>query len=289
MTPAEKSASTAEPAPAGATAGLSPPTRATRSTTRQSAPTSNEIRRLVLRPATKNPTWGYRRIHRELAGLGHHIASSTIWQILKTSGIDPAPKRSEATWPQFLHSQAAIACDSFTVDTAPLRSYYVLFFIDIPTRQVFYAGTTANPTRAWTTQAARNLFLCHGDKLSGSRVSVRDRGSQFIDTFDETFRTEGPKILKTPVRTPVANAFAEQWIGTIRRELLDRTIIWNQQQLERLVIDYNEHYNEHRPHRSLHQCPPLRPKPSANADPPRLRVIKSTRCDGLIHEYRNAA
>ncbi len=124
---------------------------------------------------------------------------------------------------------------------------------------------------------------------------VRDRDSQFIDTFDEIFRTAGPKILKTPVRTPVANTFAEQWIGTIRRELLDRTIIWNQQQLERLVIDYIEYYNTHQAtrrvaaHRSLDQCPPLRPKPSADADPPRLRVIKSTRCDGLIHEYRNAA
>ncbi len=111
-------------------------------------PTSNKIRRLVLRLATKNPTWDYRRIHGELAGLGHHIASSTVWKILKTGGIDPAPKRSEVTWSQFLHSQAAVACDFFTLNTAPLRSYYLLFFIDIPTRQAFYAGTTPNPTGA---------------------------------------------------------------------------------------------------------------------------------------------
>jgi putative transposase len=109
-------------------------------------PTSIDIRRLVLRLAAENPTWGYRRIHGELAGLGHRLASSTVWQILKASGIDPAPERSEVTWPQFLHSQAAVACDFFTVDTAPLRRYYVLFFIHIPTRQVFYAGATANPT-----------------------------------------------------------------------------------------------------------------------------------------------
>ena len=252
-------------------------------------PTSDEIRRLVLRLATENPTLGYRRIHGELAGLGHQIASSTVWQILKASGIDPAPERSGVTWSQFLHSQAAVACDFFTVDTAPLRRYYVLFFIHIPTRQVFYAGVTANPTGAWTTQAARNLFLRHADQLADSRALVRDRGSQFIDAFDEIFRTEGLKILKTPVRTPVANAFAERWIGTIRRELLDRTIIWNQQQLERLVVDYIDHYNTHRPHRSLDQ---QSPKP-VEAPPPvqghHLRVVKSTNCDGLINEYRNAA
>ena len=252
-------------------------------------PTSDQIRRVVLRLAAENPTWGYRRIHGELASLGHDVASSTVWQILKTSGIEPAPGRTEVTWSHFLHSQAAVACDFFTVDTALLRRYYVLFFIHIPTRQVFYAGVTANPTGAWTALAARNLFLRHADQLAGSRALVRDRGSQFIDTFDEIFRTEGLKILKTPVRTPVANAFAERWIGTIRRELLDRTIVWNQQQLDRLVVDYIDHYNTHRPHRSLAQRPPL----AAEAPPPvqgrHLRVVKSTRCHGLINEYQNAA
>ncbi|MDH5522289.1 MAG: integrase core domain-containing protein, partial [Acidimicrobiia bacterium] len=89
-----------------------------------------------------------------------------------------------------------------------------------------------------------------------ARALVRDRASQFIDPFDKIFRTEGIKILNTPVRTPVANTFAERWIGSIRRELLDRTIIWNHRQLERLVTDYIAHYNQHRPHRSLQQRPP---------------------------------
>ena len=120
-------------------------------------PTPNQIRRLVLRLAAENPTWGYRRIHGELAGLGHRIASSTVWKILKANGIDPAPDRSDITWSQFLHSQAVVACDFFTVDTPLLRRYYVLFFIHIPTRQVFYAGVTANPTGALTTQARTRL------------------------------------------------------------------------------------------------------------------------------------
>ncbi len=250
--------------------------------------TAIEIRRLVLRLARENPTWGYRRIHGELAGLGHRIASSTVWQILKTGGIDPAPERSDVTWSQFLHSQAAVACDFFTIDTASLRRYYILFFIHVPTRQVFFAGITANPTGDWTTQAARNLFLRHADQIAGSRALVRDRGSQFIKSFDEIFRTEDFKILKSLIRSPVANTFAERWIGSIRRELLDRTIIWNQRQLERVVVDYIEHYNNHRPHRSLDQRPPL-PPPAAEPDLPRLRMVMSTRCDGLINEYRNAA
>ncbi|MCP4303429.1 MAG: transposase family protein [bacterium] len=202
-----------------------------------------------------------------------NIGHPQVWQILKTNGINPAPHRSDVTWSQFLHSQAAVACDFFPVDTALLRRYYVLFFIHIPTRQVFFAGVTANPTGAWTSQAARNLFLRHDRQLADAQALVRDRGSQFVDAFDEIFRTEGFKILRTPIRTPVANAFAERWIGSIRRELLDRTIIWNQAQLERLVIDYSGHYNEHRPHRSLDQRPPLAASPIVSA--PHLRVMKS--------------
>jgi transposase InsO family protein len=136
---------------------------------------------------------------------------------------------------------------------------------------------------------ARNLFLRHADRLTGSRALVRDRGSQFVDAFDEIFQTESLKILKTPVRTPVANSFAERWIGSIRRELFDRTLIWNRHQLERLVADYINHYNEHRPHRSLDQRPPLRTRAPPLLDQRHLRVMKSSRCDGLIHEYRNAA
>ena len=252
-------------------------------------PTAIELRRLIVRLAAENPTWGHRRIHGELVGLGHKIASSTVWQILKDHGIDPAPTRSAVTWTEFLRSQAAVATDFFTVDTATLRRYYVLFFIHIETRQVFYAGVTANPTGAWTTQAARNLFLHHAEHLDAARALVRDRGSQFIDSFDEIFRTEGFKILRTPVRTPVANTFAERWIGSIRRELLDRTIIWNQRQLERLVVGYVEHYNQHRPHRSLQQRPPTPTTHPPDSPPATVTVLRTARCDGHVNEYQNAA
>ncbi len=251
--------------------------------------TADEVRRLIIAMATDNPTWGYRRIHGELSGLGHRLGASTVWTILKRHGVDPAPHRSTVTWTEFLRSQAAVACDFATIDTALLRRYYLLFFIDVSTREVFFAGITANPTGAWTTQAGRNLFLRHHDRLADARALVRDGGSPFIDAFDEIFRTEGLKILKTPVRTPVANTFAERWIGTVRRELLDRTIIWNRSQVERLVIDYINHYNTHRPHRSLDQRPPLETDAPPRADQSHLRVVKSTRCNGLINEYQHAA
>ena len=144
---------------------------------------------------------------------------------------------------------------------------------------------TDHPSGVWTTQAARNLFLHHADGLAGTRALVRDRASQFTRAFDEIFRTEGCEVLKTPVRTPAANAFAERWIGTLRRELLDRTIIWNQRQLNRLVVDCIDHYNTHRPHRSLDQQPPV----ATNPPDRHLQVLRTARCDGLINEYRNAA
>ena len=152
-----------------------------------------------------------------------------------------------------------------------LRRHYLLFFIDITTREVFLAGITAHPTGAWTTQAARNLFLRHGHRFANARALVRDRGGQFVAAFDEIFQTEGVTVLKTPVRTPVANAFAERWIGTLRRELLDRTIIWNRSQLERLVVEYIEHYNHHRPHRSLDQRPPSALEQPADSSTQRRR------------------
>ena len=166
----------------------------------------------------------------------------------------------------------------------------MLFFIDVTTREVTLGGITTNPTSAWTAQAARNLFLVHGDTLSNAKALVRDRGSQFTRSFDEVFRTEGIKILKAPVRTPVANSFAERWIGTLRRELLDRTIIWNQRQLQRLLTDYIEHYNGHRPHRALQQqAPTAPPRHEGEVPSPTAEAIRLPRCDGLINEYQNAA
>jgi transposase InsO family protein len=245
-----------------------------------------ETRKLVLRLARENPTWGYRRIHGELARLGITIAASTIWAILKNAGIDPAPARNSASWTTFLRTQAAgiVACDFFTVDTVMLRRYYVLVFIELQTRRVHLAGITRNPNGSLTTQAPRNFTMRTELTI---RFLIRDDAGQFIGDFDEVFRSEGAPIIRTPPYTPVANAYAERWVGTVRREICDRTLIWNQRQLDQLLNEYVEHYNTHRPHRSLEQRAPN----DTNVVEYRTGrpIRRHSTCSGLISEYRQAA
>ena len=192
------------------------------------------------------------------------------------------------SWSAFLRSQAALACDFATVDTVLMRRFYVLFFIDVTSREVILGGITTNPSAAWSAQAARNLFLRHAGRLHRCRVLVRDGAGQFGGAFDAVFASEGIAVTRTPVRTPVANAYAERWVGTLRRELLDRTLIWNRRQLHRLVDEYIEHYNVHRPHRGLNQQPP-RPTAATPIFRPGVPVTADRRCGGLIHEYRQVA
>lgn len=166
------------------------------------------IRDLIVEMAADNPTWGYRRITGELHRLGHPDGASTVWRILKNNEIKPAPDRATVTWTQFLRSQAAIDCDVATIDTAFLRPYYVLFVIDVNSREVFYAGITTNPTGPWTTQAARNLFVRHDERLGAARALVRDRGSQFIDSFEScepTAATASSTNTETPPNQPRRN------------------------------------------------------------------------------------
>jgi putative transposase len=252
--------------------------------------TASELRQLVLRLASENPTWGYRRIHGELAGLGHQIAPSTVWSILKRAGIEPAPRRSGPTWRQFLTAQAhgILATDFFCVDTVLLHRLYVLFVVEHATRRVHLLGITTNPTGAWVAQQARNLLMDLDDRLAGFAFLIRDRDSKFTGVFDAVFASEGIRILRTPVRAPRANAIAERWIGTVRRELLDRMLIVNRRHLQTALAEYVAHFNDHRPHRALHQAAPLRPLPQ-HASSPDFRLRRRDRLSGLIHEYAQVA
>src|SRR6266511_4175546 len=220
------------------------------------------VHTLIVRLARENPDWGYRRIQGELARLGVG-AASTVWSILQQAGIDPAPRRSSETWREFLRSQASgiVACDFFSVDTVLLRRLYALVFIELATRQVYLAGITANPTGEWATQQARNMIETFVERTEPIRFLIHDRDSKFTAAFDEVFRSEGIRKIRTPVRAPRANAFIERWIGTVRRECLDRILIVNRRHLERILPVYIRHYNEHRPHRSLDQQPPLSEPP----------------------------
>ena len=248
---------------------------------------------LVLRLARENPRWGYRRIHGELATMGVRLASSSVWAILCRHGIEPTPRRSGPTWLEFLQAQAAtmMACDFFTVDTVLLRRLYVLFFIELDTRRVHLSGVTANPTGRWVTQQARNLSFVLAERSRPVKFLIRDRDTKFTVGFDGVFRADGIRIVKTPVRAPRANSVAERFVGSARRECLDRLLILGRRHLEKVLAEYVLHYNGHRPHRGLQQQSPLslgaRPDPTIEPDPTRLR--QSEILGGVIHEYRLVA
>ena len=243
----------------------------------------------MLRLAAENPTWGHRRVQGELVRLGHHIAASTVWKILHHAGVHPAPRRAGPTWHQFLTAQARtiMACDFCTVDTVCFQRLSVLFFLELATRQVHVVGVTAQPTGAWVTQQARNLLMDLHERAHGLRFLLRDRDTKFTAAFDAVFSAAGIEVIRTPPQAPQANAHAERWVGTVRRECTDRMLILGQRHLTTVLAEYTGHYNGHRPHRALDQQPPnpLRPDPGRAA-------VKIQRCPilgGLINEYAQAA
>jgi putative transposase len=222
-------------------------------------------------------------------GLGHQLAASTVWTILKNAGFDPAPQRSDPTWRQFLATQAhaILAVDFAHVDTVFLRRLYILVVIEQGRRRVHLAGITAHPTGAWVTQQARNLLLDLGDRAEQFRFLIRDRDSKFTAAFDAVFAGADIRIIRTPVRAPRANAIAERWIGTLRRGCLDHLLIAGPRDLAVVLREYIAHYNTHRPHRSLRQRPPEgRTPPPSGAT---VRPLRRDRLGGLVHEYVHVA
>ena len=235
---------------------------------------AGEIRRLVVRLAKENETWGYRRVQGELKQLGIEIAPATVWSILKREGIDPAPRRAGASWKEFLAAQAKgiIACDFVAVDEVFFRRFYVLLFIEIATRRVHLAGVTSNPDASWVSPQARNLV--GGWDSFPFRFLIRDCDCKYGNAFDEVFASEGTKVIRTPIRAPLANAFAERFVGTLRRECLDRILIFGRRHLESLLKTFIVHYNGHRPHRSLDMSPPAPKSDCVTSHVPPRSVIR---------------
>jgi hypothetical protein len=257
-------------------------------------PAIRSIARLVVRLAKENPLWGYRRIHGELTKLGVTIAPSTVYEILRGAGFGPAPRRVGPTWRQFLHAQAAgiVAVDFLHVETVLLKRLYVLVFIEHGTRRMHLGGVTANPTGEWTVQQARNLALTLGERFENIRFLIRDRGSNFTQSFDAVFQAAGTRILRTAVQAPRMNATCERLLGTLRRELLDRMLILGEAHLRAVLIEYQVHYNTARPHQGIAQrvpgCEPEVPRgTAANLDV--QRIHRKPILNGLINEYNRAA
>ena len=257
-------------------------------------PTVPSIGRFAIRLARENPLWGYRRIHGELTKLGVTIAPSTVWEILHTAGIDPAPRRTGPTWRQFLHAQATgvLAVDFLHVDTVLLRRLYVLVFIEHGSRRMHLGGVTAHPTGEWTVQQARNLALSLGERFEDIRFLIRDRGSNFTCSFDAVFQATGTRILRTAVQAPRMNATCERLAGTLRRELLDRVLILGEQHLRAVLTEYQAHYNTARPHQGIAQRVPDDGRDSPCSSVTHIdsrRIHRRPVLDGLINEYTHAA
>ncbi|WP_326756092.1 integrase core domain-containing protein [Streptomyces hirsutus] len=257
-------------------------------------PTVRSIRALVLRLARENSSWGYRRIHGELAALGIKVAASTVWEILREHGIPPAPERQSTTWAAFLRSQAdaLLACDLFETRTLTGARMYVFAVIEHSTRRIRVLDATAHPTAEWIVQLGRSLVMDLEDAGSRARFLIRDRDAKFTAAFDALLADAGLKVITTGIRIPRMNSLMERWIQTCRRELLDRTLIWNQSHLLYALREFETFYNEHRPHRTLKQAAPLRALPEPINVPAHIRHMKVPRRDrlgGTLHEYWNAA
>ena len=249
---------------------------------------AKETVELICRLGRENPRWGYLRIVGELKKLGVTVSKTSVASILRRHGFPPAPRRMGPTWSQFLSAQAKgiVATDFFHVDTVIMRRYYVLFVIEIQSRVVHVLGATTNPNGPWVTQAARNFASDVDDAGRRFRFLIRDRDTKFTRSFDEVFTSIGIESIRTPVRSPRANAYAERFVRTIRQECLDHLLVVSRRHLDQVLAEYVRHYNEARPHRGLQLSQPIeRPVTAIGGE----AITRRDALGGIIHEYDRAA
>jgi transposase InsO family protein len=248
-------------------------------------PSGAEVEALLRRLAAENPRWGYGRLQGELTKLGHALGRSTIRDMLKRGHVPPAPLRGRraSTWRQFLaqHRDAVLACDFFTVETVLLKTLYALFFIELGTRRVHFAGCTAHPTAAWVAQQARNFAWTLQDEDGTFRYLIHDRDAKFPAAFDRVFTDAGLEVIRTPYRAPNANAYAERWIRSARAECFDHLLVAGEAHLRRVLSEYVAYYNQARPHQGLGQRCPVALTPPPRDGP----VLRRERLGGLLHDY----
>lgn len=213
-------------------------------------PIAAELRQLVIRLANQNTAWGYDRIADELLKLGYTIDPTTVKNVLKRAGIVPAPERHKGnTWRAFLrhYKQQMLACDFFTIETASLKTLYVLFFIELGTRQVHLAGCTEHPNTVWVTQQARQVCWQLEDRAVPMRFLIHDNDPTFTASFDAVFQAQGIEVIHTPFHAPNANSVAERWIRSVRQECLDKLLLLGDWHVRRVLAEYVTFYNTRRP------------------------------------------
>ena len=233
-------------------------------------------------------------MHGELVTLGIKVAASTVWEILKQEGIDPAPERASTTWADFLRSQAdaLLACDFIETVTLNGQRQYILAVIEHATRRVRVLGTTAHPTAGWVVQAIRNLVMDLEDAGCRARYLIRDRDGKFPALMDEILADAGIQTVLTGIRMPRMNAIMERWVQSCRHELLDRCLIWNERHLRHALREYERFYNHHRAHQALDPSRPATRRPGSDHGSERiadLNIRRRDRLGGVLHEYSHAA
>ncbi|GAF70653.1 unnamed protein product [marine sediment metagenome] len=215
------------------------------------------ITELTIRMARENPRWGYTRIQGALHNVGHRVGRTTVANILKAHGIDPAPERGKrTTWGQFLkaHWSVLAAADFFTVEVwgpRGLVTFYVFFVIELATRRIDVAGITASPGEPWMMQIGRNLTDPIDGSLAENRFLILDRDTKFTVAFRGLLTESGVEVVRLPYRSPNLNAYAERFVRSIKDECLSRMIFFGERSLRKATREYAAHYHRERNHQGI--------------------------------------
>ena len=251
-----------------------------------------EIVDLVLQMARENPGWGYDRIQGALANLGYHVSDSTVGNILKEHGIEPAPDRKrQTTWKTFIraHWDCLAAIDFTTVEVwtkGGLVTYYLLFVMEVATRRVHFAGCTPNPNEPRMRQIARNLTDCEDGFLNGKRFLIMDRDTKFTDGFCGILEGEGVEVVKLPPRSPDLNPHLERFMRSLKQEAFSKMIFFGEKMLRHAVSSYLAHYHRHRNHQGLAN---RLIEPGEEVGRTEGEILCDERLGGILRYYRRAA
>ena len=248
------------------------------------------IRALIVRLAKENASWGYCRIQGELKKLGHQVARSTIAKAMKEHGVPPSPDRP-TTWRTFLQAHAGViaASDFFTVDVWTKRglvTHYVLFVIHHASRLVEIAGVTDHPDAEFMAQVARNLTDPVDGGLRDRRFLILDRDTKFTAQFRSVLEDAGVRVVQTALQAPNMNAIAERFVQSVKRECLERLILFGPEHLRRALNAFVAHYRLERPHQGVGNRVLT---VSAGRGPENGEVVADERLGGLLRSYRRTA